>query len=62
MEENINIRKDIISVTDNEFEKQLRPLSFVDFKGQKQVMENLVVFVTAAKQRPCITARSSGPG
>ena len=51
MEENINIRKDSIPVTDKEFEKQLRPLSFSDFKGQKQVMENLVVFVTAAKQR-----------
>ncbi|HEY5469112.1 MAG TPA: Holliday junction branch migration DNA helicase RuvB [Bacteroidales bacterium] len=51
MEENINIRKDIISATDKEFEKQLRPLSFNDFKGQKQVIENLVVFVTAAKQR-----------
>jgi len=51
MEENINIRKELISVPDKEFEKQLRPLSFSDFKGQKQVMENLVVFVTAAKQR-----------
>ncbi len=51
MEENINIRKDIISVTDKEFEKQLRPLSFSDFKGQKQVIDNLIVFVTAAKQR-----------
>jgi Holliday junction DNA helicase, RuvB subunit len=51
MEENINIRKDIITPTDKEFEKQLRPLSFSDFKGQKQVIENLVVFVTAAKQR-----------
>lgn len=51
MEENLDIRKDVISVTDKEFEKQLRPLSFSDFKGQKQVMENLVVFVTAAKQR-----------
>jgi Holliday junction DNA helicase RuvB len=51
MEENINIRKDNISITDKEFEKQLRPLSFSDFKGQKQVMENLIVFVTAAKQR-----------
>jgi len=51
MEDNLNIRKDIISVTDKEFEKQLRPLSFNDFKGQKQVIENLVVFVTAAKQR-----------
>lgn len=51
MEENINIRKDIITPNDKEFEKQLRPLSFSDFKGQKQVIENLVVFVTAAKQR-----------
>jgi holliday junction DNA helicase RuvB len=51
MEENINIRKDLVTPNDKEFEKQLRPLSFSDFKGQKQVMENLVVFVTAAKQR-----------
>jgi holliday junction DNA helicase RuvB len=51
MEENINIRKDIVAIADKEFEKQLRPLSFYDFKGQKQVMENLTVFVTAAKQR-----------
>jgi len=51
MEENINIRKDIITPNDKEFEKQLRPLSFNDFKGQKQVIENLTVFVTAAKQR-----------
>ncbi len=51
MEENVNIRKEIISAPDKEFEKQLRPLSFSDFKGQKQLIENLVVFVTAAKQR-----------
>ena len=51
MEENPKIKKDIISTTDKEFEKQLRPLSFSDFKGQKQVIDNLVVFVTAAKQR-----------
>jgi len=51
MDENFNIRKDDISVTDREFEKKLRPLSFNDFKGQKQVIENLIVFVTAAKQR-----------
>ena len=51
MEENINIRKDILTQKDKEFEKQLRPLSFSDFKGQKQVIENVMVFVTAAKQR-----------
>jgi holliday junction DNA helicase RuvB len=51
MDENVNIRKDIISVNDKEFDKQLRPLSFNDFKGQKQIIDNLIVFVTAAKQR-----------
>ncbi len=51
MDDNLNISKDAISFTDKEFEKQLRPLSFNDFKGQKQVIENLAVFVTAARQR-----------
>jgi len=51
MEENFNIRKENIYVADREFEKQLRPLFFNDFKGQKQVIDNLIVFVTAAKQR-----------
>lgn len=51
MDESLNIRKDNLPLSDKEFEKQLRPLSFIDFKGQKQVLENLIVFVTAARQR-----------
>jgi Holliday junction DNA helicase RuvB len=51
MEENFNIRKEDITITDKEFDKQLRPVNFADFKGQQQVIDNLVVFVTAAKQR-----------
>jgi holliday junction DNA helicase RuvB len=51
MDDNFNIRKEVLENGDKEFEKQLRPLSFSDFKGQKQVIENLMVFVTAAKQR-----------
>jgi holliday junction DNA helicase RuvB len=51
MDESLNIRKGNLSFDDKEFEKQLRPLTFDDFKGQKQVIENLTVFVTAAKQR-----------
>jgi len=51
MEEKFSIRKEDISFTDKEFEKQLRPLVFDDFKGQKQVIDNLIVFVTAARQR-----------
>ena len=51
MSETLDLRRENISVTDKEFEKQLRPLRFNDFKGQKQVIENLEVFVKAAKQR-----------
>ncbi|MCV9388022.1 Holliday junction branch migration DNA helicase RuvB [Reichenbachiella ulvae] len=34
-----------------EFEKALRPLSFDDFAGQQKVVDNIKVFVQAAKQR-----------
>lgn len=51
MSEDFNIRKEDIINDDREFEKQLRPLSFNDFKGQKQIVDNLEVFVTAAKKR-----------
>lgn len=51
MEENFNIRKEDISLADRESDKQLRPLNFNDFKGQQQIIDNLVVFVTAARQR-----------
>ena len=40
-----------IQAPDVEFEKRLRPLSFDDFQGQKQVVENLKVFVKAALMR-----------
>jgi holliday junction DNA helicase RuvB len=51
MEDDLNIRSEDVSAADIEVEKQLRPLSFIDFKGQQQVIDNLSVFVTAAKQR-----------
>ncbi len=51
MVEEFNIQKDTISKADREFEKKLRPLSFDDFKGQPKILDNLRVFVTAAKQR-----------
>lgn len=37
--------------SEKEFEKALRPLSFSDFTGQEKVVENLKIFVEAAKQR-----------
>ena len=36
---------------EKEFEKALRPLSFDDFAGQEKVVENLKIFVEAAKLR-----------
>jgi Holliday junction DNA helicase RuvB len=43
--------KDGLSSSDKEIEKALRPLSFEDFTGQDRIVENLKVFVLAAKQR-----------
>jgi Holliday junction DNA helicase RuvB len=40
-----------MSAADREFEKALRPVSFSDFEGQKSVVENLKVFVEAARLR-----------
>jgi Holliday junction DNA helicase RuvB len=51
MDDSFSVRKDNLTAADREFEKQLRPLTFNDFRGQKQIIENLSVFVTAAKQR-----------
>ncbi len=36
---------------EKEVEKALRPLSFQDFSGQQKVVDNIKVFVSAAKQR-----------
>jgi len=51
MDEKFELRKENLTDTEKEFEKQLRPVTFSDFKGQKQVIDNLEVFVTAARQR-----------
>lgn len=48
--EDFDIRNEF-SDKEVEFEKNLRPLSFDDFKGQKKVVENLKVFVQAANMR-----------
>ncbi len=51
MEYDFNIRKEEITSGDKEFERQLRPLTFSDFKGQQKIIDNLKVFVTAARNR-----------
>lgn len=42
---------DGLSAAEKEVEKALRPLSFEDFTGQQKVVDNIKVFVLAAKQR-----------
>lgn len=51
MNENLDPTQNKYSQEDFEVEKQLRPLSFSDFTGQEQVLENLQIFVKAANLR-----------
>lgn len=51
MEEDFDIRDERISSAEKEFENALRPLKFNDFRGQPKVVENLQIFVEAAKYR-----------
>jgi len=47
----MDFRKENFKEVEKEFEKQIRPAQFGDFSGQPKVIENLKVFVTAAKMR-----------
>jgi Holliday junction DNA helicase RuvB len=51
MNENLDPTNNNFSSEELDIEKKLRPLSFDDFAGQDQVLENLKVFVAAANQR-----------
>ena len=50
-DENFDIRKEQQFSKEKDFENALRPLRFDDFSGQTKVVENLSVFVEAAKFR-----------
>jgi len=43
--------KEQLSNTEKEIERALRPLTFDDFTGQDKILENLKIFVQAARQR-----------
>jgi len=51
MNENLNPSSENLSSEEHDIERALRPLSFEDFAGQDQVLENLKVFVQAANER-----------
>ena len=50
MEEDFDIRNERLN-SDQDFEKALRPAQFNDFAGQDKIIENLSIFVKAARMR-----------
>lgn len=51
MNDSFDIREESLSSKERDFENALRPLKFQDFSGQQKVVDNLEVFVEAAKYR-----------
>ena len=51
MNEHLNPEHSDLSKEEIDVEKKLRPLSFDDFTGQEQALENLKIFVEAANRR-----------
>ena len=51
MNEHLDPTGEHLSHEEHDIDRALRPLSFDDFNGQPQVLENLEIFVAAANQR-----------
>jgi len=51
MNEHLDPEKERFSPEEQDIDRALRPLNFDDFAGQDSILENLKVFVAAAKQR-----------
>jgi holliday junction DNA helicase RuvB len=51
MNENLNTDQEILTGKEKEFENTIRPSNIDDFSGQPQIIENLQIFIKAAKQR-----------
>ena len=48
---NLNNNKESLTAADKEFENNIRPREITDFSGQGQIIENLKIFIKAAKMR-----------
>src|ERR1700759_3320865 len=48
---NLNTEKELLNSADKEFENSIRPKEMEDFSGQPQTIENLRIFIKAAKIR-----------
>ena len=51
MADQFDIRDQYLNEKEREIEKALRPLRFSDFSGQQKIVENLRIFVSAARMR-----------
>ena len=49
--DNLNKEKSGLTSADKEFENQIRPSALEDFSGQGQIIDNLRIFIQAAKMR-----------
>jgi Holliday junction DNA helicase RuvB len=49
--DNLNREKSGLTSADKEFENQIRPSALEDFAGQGQIIDNLRIFIQAAKMR-----------
>lgn len=48
---NLDPSDEFMSSSEKEFEKAMRPQGFFEFQGQDRIVDNLKVFISAAKQR-----------
>jgi holliday junction DNA helicase RuvB len=48
---NLNSEKGLLNAADKEFESSIRPKQISDFSGQSQIIENLRIFIRAARMR-----------
>src|SRR5215216_2061878 len=51
LNKNFNADKELLSPADKEFENNIRPAVIEEFAGQSQIIENLRIFIKAAKLR-----------
>lgn len=49
--QNLNTGKETLTPADKEFENNIRPAVIEEFSGQSQIIENLRIFIKAARQR-----------
>ncbi len=48
---NLNSKKEFLTAIDKEYENNIRPAHIREFAGQQQIIENLTIFIKAAKLR-----------